>query len=93
MVGIDSLIEWPVLVGEKLGLTPFAAGMLLTVIALVIVCLPTMMLTRGKVWFLDLAVGLGVLGFCTAIGWSPVFFMVVLVLAIVGLWGWQFLQR
>jgi len=74
------LSDLPAQFSEKMGIDLFAAQLLTSGIVLCIFLFPTLLLTGCRNWVAPLFVGLTVLGFCVAMGWLPVFILLLLVL-------------
>jgi hypothetical protein len=81
-----NLLDIPKGIGDTLGIGEFAAGILTSVILLMVCLLPCMILTikatgnQGFVFIL--IVGMSVLGFCVAVAWFPIWFFAIIVLLI-----------
>jgi len=75
-----NLSDFPAQLAEKLNIGLFPAQILASAIILGIFLFPTLLLTKGRNLAAALFVGLTALGFCTAIGWLPVFILLLLVL-------------
>jgi len=74
-----NLMDIPEYLGDKLGIGPFAGGLLATAILVMMIMLPSAMLIRGKHASLFMLIeGLCIYGFCTAIVWIPIWLMIVL---------------
>ena len=73
-------MSWPQAVGEKLGIGTFAGGILLGIILLAIFMFPIMMIARrrGTGFMAELIFGLAIFGFCIAVNWFPIWFIVIL---------------
>lgn len=79
----------PQFLADQLGIPLFAGQILASIILMLIILLPVTILTRSKkAGFLpELAFSLGVLSLCIALGWLPLFVLVVVILCVAGLWG------
>jgi hypothetical protein len=75
-----NLLDVPEKVGENLGISTFMAGILCSVIGLLLPIIPLLLLTRGKGILLCVVVGIPLLGLFTAMGWFPIWLLVVTVL-------------
>jgi len=85
-VDVDSA---PSQLGTQLGISSFAAGLVLGVILMAIINIPIMLLVRGKdgakyvlIIFLFASEGIAVV-----IGWFPVWLMILTILGVAGLWA------
>lgn len=75
-----SLYDIPLKLGEALGISTFAGGLLATVILLLIIMLPSGMLIRGKHAVLFMVIeGNALYGFCVAVAWLPAWSLLILV--------------
>lgn len=83
--GNINLLEIPQWFGEKLGITTWQAGILASLIVLAIPMFPLVILKRGKGMLFELILGIGLLCFLTAIGWFPIYAIILIILAIAGL--------
>lgn len=71
----------PTFLAQRLNVSLFVAQLLSSLILLLICVLPIAILKFGRHGFMaETIVGLGVLCFCTAVGWFPVYVMILLVL-------------
>lgn len=69
---------------EKFHIDEFSAGLLLTAFVYMMFILPIVVYSRKMLP--SLTIGLLILGFCVAIGWTPYFILILLILLIGGLW-------
>lgn len=74
----------PTQLAARLNITIFAAGLLCSGILILIPVLAITILTRSKKssWIPELAVTLIFMGFCVAISWLPIFFIICIPLII-----------
>ncbi len=83
-----NLLDIPTGIAEALGISTFAAGLLTSIILLMVCVLPFVVLTlraRGNVAMIaTLIVGMSVLGFCVAVAWFPIWFFAIII-AVIGL--------
>jgi len=83
-----NLTDLPKKLAEMLTISETAAQYLTAGIFLCLFMFPTFMLTKNI--FAHLMVGLVILGFCTVMGWIPVFIIIILVLVVAGLLAVRF---
>lgn len=78
--------------GKRLGIPPIAAGLIFSALFLMMVLLPLNILVRKSGW-LNIAVGFIVMGFLVAITWMPLYVMLIIVLLIIGLYGYKISEK
>lgn len=88
IMSID-LTAFPQALADQLGITLFAGQICASLIVLLLAMLPVVAYTRGKNQFAILLIGLVSLGFVTAVGWLPYWFMVIIVLLVAFLFSGQ----
>ena len=74
-----NLLDIPQQLGLALGITPFAAGILASLFVIMIAILAVMLLSRGRNGSASLITGIVAVAGCTAIGWFPVFLLIIIV--------------
>jgi hypothetical protein len=79
-----SILDIPLRLGEAIGISTFAAGILCSVIVLLIPILFIIILTRGKGMLAAAIIGIPLMGFCVVIGWFPIFLMILTCLVAAG---------
>jgi hypothetical protein len=79
------LSQIPVLLGEFLGLSTDAAGLLLTVIAMVGFMMALAILKVGLLG--EVLAGTGITALCTVIGWCPIWLIILQIFIIAALFG------
>lgn len=72
------LDQIPQRLGDALGIETFPAGILATLILLMVFLIPIIIIARKNVTMAILIVGFSVLGFCTAVGWFPVYILAII---------------
>ncbi len=72
----------PSQVGSQLGVDAFIGGLLISILLLMLVLIPTMIMTRGKAYSVYLVLALATLAPLTALGWFNVWVFIVIVLVI-----------
>jgi len=77
-----NLSNLPKKLAEMLTIPEIAAQYLTTGLFLALFLFPAFMLTKNI--YAHLMLGLVVLGFCTVMGWIPVFLMIILILVVAG---------
>lgn len=81
-----NLLDIPQGIATTLGISVFAAGLLVSIVLLMVCVLPFVILTmrsRGNgVMIATLIVGMSVLGFCVAVAWFPIWFFAVLIVLV-----------
>lgn len=70
----------PQYLGDNLGIGTFAGGILCFILLMMMTVLPMAIITRGKKsgFIPELALTIGVMGFCIAIEWLPYWFLLIL---------------
>lgn len=81
-----NLLDFPEKFGERLGISTFAAGLILSAILLMAVLLPLNLLVRSSGW-LNIAIGFSLMGGLVAMTWLPVWVMLMIVLLVAGLYA------
>lgn len=82
--------DFPQQLSEATAIPLFASQVLCSVIFLMMFLLPlnALKMRHGGVGLIpNMMVGLGVLGFCVAIGWFPVWLLLIIVLIIATMWS------
>lgn len=84
-----NLTDIPYRVADTLNINLFPAQLLCSIIFMMICILPITIIARSKhaSWIPELTVGLATMGFCIAIAWLPVWFILILSLLIALLFG------
>jgi len=77
------LADFPNQLSKRLNIPLFAAQILTSGLFLALFLFPTLMLTKNV--FAHLMVGFTILSFCVAMGWLPVFLMIMFVLVVVAM--------
>jgi len=77
------LADFPKQLSERLNIPLFAAQILTSGLFLALFLFPTLMLTKNV--FAHLMIGFTILSFCVAMGWLPVFLMIMFVLVVVAM--------
>lgn len=79
-----NLTDIPLRVAESLNTYPFAGQLICSAIFMMILILPTTIITRSKhsSWIPEIAIVLISMGICVGIGWMPVFFFLMLCLIV-----------
>lgn len=89
-----NLLDIPKGLASTLGISEFAAGLLTTIILLMVCLLPCVVLTikaQGNAAFVFiLIVGLSILGFCTAVSWFPIWFFAIIGILMALVFGGKF---
>jgi len=85
--GEVNLFDLPSRLAEMLNIPLFAGQILATGIVMLVFLLPVLYLTRGKSVVATLFSGFIALCLCIAIGWLPVWILLVLVLLIAAMWS------
>lgn len=88
-----NIMDFPKQLSEKLGLPTggdyFAGKILASVIFMCLPLFPTMIIAKKDPVIPGLLVGLGMLGFCTALGWMPIWFMLIICMLVALLFSGQ----
>lgn len=81
---VYDLMALPEHVAEHLMISVFAAGLICSGVLFLICLLPMTIITRSKrsSWIPELALTLIIMGFCIAITWLPIFFIIAFALII-----------
>lgn len=82
-----NILDIPSQLGSALGIGTFAAGILCSVVLVFAFILPLEIMTRGKSQFSVLIVGVGLMSFCVAVSWLPIYVIILIILLIAGLFG------
>lgn len=74
-----NLLDLPEQLGERLGVSTFAGGLIASAILFMITVLPIAMITRRRNtgFIAELVVGFVVMGVCIAINWLPYWFILI----------------
>lgn len=72
----------PEQVGTQLGTSSFVGGLLVSIFILMLVLVPTLIMTRGKAFTLYIVLALATLAPLVALGWFNIWVFIVIVLAI-----------
>ena len=81
-----NLTEFPKQLAETLNIIEFAGGVLATLILMSLFLLPAMILAR-KNYMLHLTFVLSVMCFAIAVGWLPVWLLLLTVMVVAALWS------
>ena len=86
-----NLLDIPKGIASTLGISEFAAGLLTSIILLMVCLLPCVVLTikspNNAAFVFILITGMSILGFCVAVAWFPIWFFAVLVLLVALMFG------
>lgn len=89
-----NLLDIPTGLSEALGIGTFAAGLLTSIILLMVCLLPCVILTLkakgNQATIFVLITGMSLLGFDVAVGWFPIWMFAVIVLLIAVMYGKRF---
>lgn len=83
-----NLMDIPIYLGEKFGVSTFIGGLIASLILQLIVLLPVGMLIKGKHTPIVITmIGMTLMGVTVALGWFPVYIFAVLTLVIALIFG------
>lgn len=77
-----NLMELPTYIDTQLGVGTFIAGLLISLVILMLVLLPVLVVTKGKQFSLYMVLTLVTLAPLTALGWFNAWVFIVIILAI-----------